>query len=350
MIKSESMAAELLATSAPAYAAIATSRLLERMPEVERQFGESTFRNWKDHLRQRVMELSIAIAENEPRLFSSRVNWSKVAFQAREVPEKLLRESLVCLREVLNEELPESFRSAPAQYIEAALNSLEAAEDESPEIDLGDSNAKLAMQYLLKVLEGDSYAAIDLVVDAVDNGLPLVDAYEYVLLAAQREVGKMWHQAEVSVAEEHYVTATTERTMGVLCYKADKRPPNGLTVVSAAVAENAHDIGVRAVSDFFEMDGWRAVCLGGDAPAFDIAQAVECFGAKLLLISAALSTQIKTVRETISAVRALDTQCKILVGGMAFKDAPEIWQQLGADGYASTLSEALEIGNELVKS
>ena len=178
----------------------------------------------------------------------------------------------------------------------------------------------------------------------------MADAYERVLLVAQREVGKMWHQAEVSVAEEHYVTATTKRTMSVLCFRADTQPANGFTVVAAAVAQNPHDIGVRTVSDYFELAGWRTVCLGGNTPAAAFAEAVKCFDANLVLISAALSTQLKTVRTTIQTIRDLDSDCKIMVGGMAFGDAPEIWRQVGADGYASSLSKALETGNELVKS
>ena len=350
MAQNESMASELLATSAPAYAALATLRLLEKKPEVQQQFGETAFRHWQEHFRQRVMELSVAIAEKEPRLFSSRVNWSRTAFQARDISPDLLQESLVCLRGILNEELPDSSRQKPCDYIESALNELATTEHDLPETDPNDPHAKLAIQYLLKILEGDSHGAIDMVVSAVDNGLSLTEAYEHVLLAAQREVGSMWHRAEVSIAEEHYVTSTTQRAMSVLCFQSDRQPSNGLTMVSAAVADNTHDIGVRAVSDFFELAGWRAVCLGTDAPATDIAQAVEYFGAQLVLISAALSTQLTAVRQTIKSVRDLPFNCRIMVGGMAFVDTPEIWRQLEADGYASTLSDALATGNELVRS
>ncbi len=350
MMPSESMSAELLSVSASAFAAIASNRLIEKLPAVQKQFGDTAFRDWKDHFQQRVLELSAALAEDEPRLFSSRVCWAKNAFRAREVSTEFLRESLICLREVLDEELPETSRQTPHSFIDEALVALAATNDESHEVDLSDPNTKLTMQYLLMVLEGDSRGAIRLVVDAVNDGLSVADAYEHVLLAAQREVGKMWHQAEVSVSEEHYVTSTTRRTMSVLSFEAKTQPPNGLTVVSAAVAENTHDIGVRAVSDFFEFAGWKAVCLGGDTPASDLAEAVTCFSANLVLISAALSTQLKTVRKTIQTIREQEADCKIMVGGMAFEDAPDIWRNVGADGYAPTLSKALEIGTELVKS
>ncbi len=350
MIQNESIASEFLVTSAPAYAAMAANRLLEKAPSVQQQFGDKAFRHWKEHFQQRLLELSAAIAEKEPRLFSSQVSWSLTAFQAREISPDVLRESLNCLREILTEELPESSRQPACDYLDLALNEMATGHKEEANAEQDNPQTKLAFQYLLAVLEGDGHRAINMITSAVQQGLPLEDAYEKVLLAAQREIGAMWHRAEISISEEHYVTSTTQRAMAVLCHLAQRQPLNGWTIVSAAVAGNSHDIGVRAISDFFELDGWRAVCLGGDAPDIDIAQSVEYFGAQLVLISAALSTQLPAVRQTIKHVREISANCKIMVGGGAFAATPDIWQQLGADGYASTLSGALKTGTSLVQS
>ena len=341
------MAAELLAVSSTAYASCASNRFLEKLPDAKIQFGETAFGHWKDHFRQRIQELSAAMAEKEPSLFLSRVQWSRAAFQAREVPDSLLRESLVCLGEVLEEELPPACNEAPAQYIHAALNSFEDREQKSAELESTDPSSKLAMQYLLNVLEGNSRSAIKLIVDAHENGLSLEQAY-LVLMTAQREIGRMWHVAEINIAEEHVVTSTTERAMSILSYAAERAASNGRTVVSAAVAGNSHDIGVRAVSDFFEFAGWRAVCLGGDLPANNIAQAVEFFDCSLVLLSAALSTQLTSIRETVKIVRELDTNCKIMVGGAAFHDAPDLWRQLGADAFAASPSIAVLTARKLI--
>ena len=118
------MAAELLRVSATAYAAYASNCLLERLPEVKTQFGEAAFSDWRDHFTQRINQLSVAMAEREPALFLSRVRWSRAAFKARGLPEDLLRESLLCLDEVLEQELPGAHRQAPKKYISAALKSI----------------------------------------------------------------------------------------------------------------------------------------------------------------------------------------------------------------------------------
>ena len=350
MKQTEAIAAEFIASSAPAYAAMAANRLMETSPGLASSMGNHAFRYWKEHLQQRLLELSAALAESEPKLFTSQVKWSITAFQARDISPRILRQSLASLREVLSNELPESGQEEVASYIDLALEALDHADSDLANVANERPHEKLSIQYMVAVLDGESHRAIKLVTTAIENGLPVQEAYEHVLLAAQREVGAMWHRAEISISEEHFVTATTERAMAVICYKADRQPSNGQTIVSAAVAENVHDIGVRAVSDMFELAGWRAICLGGDAPDTDIADAAQCFEAELVLLSAALTTQLKAVRKTILAIRESAINCKVMVGGQAFRSAPEIWQQIGADGYASTLSGALQTGTELVQT
>ena len=341
------MAAAILTASDSAYAAYAANRLLESPFGIKEIFGDSAFTDWKDHYRQRIAELAAAIGEGEPNLFSAQIDWAQSAFQSRQVPIEVLRQSLICLSDVLFEELPESCRQEPVDYISLALESLETTSDGPEELKPDSKTSRMSLNYITMILEGDGQSAIELVVQALQEGMPVLAIYENVLLAAQQEVGRMWHLGDLSISEEHYVTATTIRAMGVLNYLSERQPKNGRTVVSAAVSGNIHDIGVRAVSDFFDLAGWRAVCLGGDTPAEDIAMAVGTFEADLLLVSAALTVQLKSVRDTIERIRQ-ERDCKIMVGGMAFSGSPNIWRQMGADGFSTSISESIETGHRLV--
>ena len=90
------------------------------------------------------------------------------------------------------------------------------------------------------------------------------------------------------------------------------------------------------------------MCLGADVPAADVAGAAQFFGADLVVLATTLTTQIKNLQATIAALRASSGgDVSILVGGLAFADAPDLWQRLGADGCAGA-GEAVEIGRELV--
>ena len=116
------------------------------------------------------------------------------------------------------------------------------------------------------------------------------------------------------------------------------------------MAGNQIDIGLQAVTHFFELDGWRTIYLGADVPAADVVQAVAHFEADLLGLSASQSTQLRTVQETIDAVRSAPggEEVKVIVGGFAFAGLDDLPPKLGADGYAANPAAAVEVGAQLV--
>ena len=349
-MKPNPFAAQLLEASAAAYAGFATSLLLERHPEVEERFAPSAMTYWKANLTQRVRELAAAVTVGEASLFSARIDWARQAFRGRQVPEEDLRHSLTCLREILKDELPQNATAETTEILDRALAEFDRPLAKSgATLDPNDPGDQLALEYLLAVLEGDSRRAVDLVVEAVEGGLDVRKAYLDVLLPAQREVGRLWHAGELSIAEEHFVTATTRQAMSLLSRLGSPAGSNGKTVVAASVAGNVHDLGVRVIADFFELDGWRSACLGADVPPTEIADAVTYFDADLLVLSAALSTHLKALDESIRAVRkGTERDVKIMVGGLAFSSAPELWRRLGADGYSTDGDSAVAVGSQLV--
>jgi methanogenic corrinoid protein MtbC1 len=350
MSQADTFTADLLEISASGYAALATERLLAAHPEVAARFGADATGAWKSALAQRIVELATALRLGESALFRARVNWARRAFAAREVPEADLGASLEALAAVLAEELPEPARPGVAALLADAVALLETpTEDSDAYLDPATREGRLALEYLAAVLEGDSRKGTELLLDAVNAGMPVRQAYLEVLVPAQREVGRLWHAGELGIVEEHVVTYTTERLMTLLAHRAERAAPNGHTVVCAAVAGNAHDIAVRVLADFFDIAGWRAVHLGASVPAAELASAVQYFDADLVVVSAALSVQLPKVANTIAALRRIeDRPVRIMVGGLAFSEAPDLWRKLGADGYATDAESAVARGNELV--
>jgi methanogenic corrinoid protein MtbC1 len=119
--------------------------------------------------------------------------------------------------------------------------------------------------------------------------------------------------------------------------------------VAASIGGELHEIGVRMVADFFEMDGWDVVYLGANTPAADIVGVIRERRADLLAVSASTLLHLRAVGELIQHVRQ-DKGCahtKVLVGGPAFRSAPDLWSELGADGSAVSATEAVKLGNSL---
>jgi len=341
-------ASELLKRSAAGYAGTAANLLLERRPSLRKQAG--AFASWKSHLTQRTIELAAALGAGEKKLFTERLNWSRKTFVAREQDDELLTESVACLRESLADSLPDSAAEVSLEYLDAALDVISGpmSAPDASELDPSNATDKLALNYLQLALEGNSPEAIQLIVDAVGGGQSPTSAYIDVLLPAQREIGRLWHADDISVAEEHLVSATTSRVMAILSYAATRTAMKSRTVVSACVPSNIHDLGIRALSDLFYLSGWRSVYLGADVPDRDMAGALTYLEADLLLLSGTLSTHIAAATDVVTAVReGCDRPVKIIVGGAAFAEAADVWKQTGADAYATDAEEALRLGAEL---
>ncbi|MEM9596125.1 MAG: cobalamin-dependent protein [Acidobacteriota bacterium] len=351
MTQTTSFTVELLERGASGYAAYAANLLLERHPEIKDRFAPDAFTTWKDHHAQRLRELAAALAAEEPKLFVERIRWARQAFQTRSLPEDALTAGLRCLQEVLREEMPAGTGKDAAGYIDLALAIFteETADADALALDPSTPEGNLGLEYLRTVLEGNGRSAVDMVIGAVDAGLGVQKAYLDVLIPVQREVGRLWHSDQLSIAEEHLVTNTTKRLMSVLTHRAAPPEDNGKKVVSAGVAGNIHSLAVWVVADFFEMAGWRSIGLGADVPSRDIAAAVEFFGADLAVLSATLSVHIKRVGETIELIRGIQGRdVKILVGGMAFDEVPDLWRRLGADGSTLDAPKAVAEGARLV--
>jgi len=334
-----------------ALAGYASRDLLQKHPDAATGFAPDPFAGWQNWLAIRLEELAAAIRANRPRLFISQVQWGKAVLQSRGISSESFRNGLVCLREVLASELPEQFRPLATEYLDQALEAFdEPSADLSARLLPDTEMGRLASTYLLVLLEGDRRRATRLILDALDRGNDVRELYVHVLLPAQAELGRMWLANEINVAEEHFASQTTKMVMAQLLPRATSQPANGKTMIAAAVAGNQHDIGLHAVADFFEIDGWRTVLLGANVPARDLVQAVDCFWADLLGLSVSQTTQFETVKTTIQAVRGSvrGTEVKILLGGRAFTDSDDLPKQLGADGYAADAVEAVALGRQLV--
>ena len=344
----EQIASSLLSRSATAFAGHASNRLLEEYPDIAQRFATNAFSSWQSLLSMRCNELAVAIEFNCPELFSSAVDWARVSFAARDVPEKDLHSSLTCLRDVLLEELPENATGSIKPCFALALEGFDKSIAKMESLDPSDPRQRMALSYLEKCLQGDAQLAIKEVLDAVDAGLDIEDAYIDVMARAQREVGTLWHADKIGIHEEHLVTSTTFSLLALLAHRSPPAKQIPKTVVGAALGDDAHEVGVRMIMDFFAMSGWRSICLGAHLPNLDLSLAVRDFKADLLVLSATLLTHLIPVREAIREARREAPGLKVLVGGLAVGAAPELWRHLGADGYAADARTAAAAGADLI--
>jgi methanogenic corrinoid protein MtbC1 len=199
------------------------------------------------------------------------------------------------------------------------------------------------------VLAGDRLKASDLLVSAVELGaVSALECYERILAPVQRELGKRWREGVASIADERVGLESARMVLDRLYPRVRGARSSRRVVVVACVQGNTHELGARMVADIFEASGWKAVYLGADVPAEEVALAAAGAKAHVVALSVASSEHVDAASRTIAALRRLPTAPRTLVGGPAFSDAGGSWQETGADAHAATAREAVEAARNLV--
>ena len=151
--------------------------------------------------------------------------------------------------------------------------------------------------------------------------------YLEVLQPALYEIGRRWEEAEISIAQEHLATATTQSLMARLAERLDAGTDRrGRTRLVACAEGELHSLGGRMVADFLDADGWDVLFVGALSPVGALAEMAAERGVDVVALSASLSERLPEVAAAVRALRALDPRPLIAVGGQAFAgDPPPRW-------------------------
>lgn len=183
--------------------------------------------------------------------------------------------------------------------------------------------AEIATAFVERAIDGRTAAAVDLILNADDQGMPLQRLFDDVLRPALHEIGRQWEARSLLVAQEKEVSELARDLIAELSRRHAAPDPNGPVAVAACVPGERHELGLRMVTGLLRAHGWRVHVLGADtAPAF-LAEAVRLREPRAVLLSATISARLLAVHAAIDAVRAAappDRIPVIVVGGQGVSD------------------------------
>ncbi len=116
-------------------------------------------------------------------------------------------------------------------------------------------------------------------------------------------------------------------------------------IVVATVKGDVHDIGKNIVRVILENYGYDVVDLGKDVPIEKVVEETKRTGAKLVGLSALMTTTVVNMEETIRALRK-ECDCKIWVGGAVLTN--DYAMQIGADFYAKDAKQSVDIAKQIL--
>ena len=330
------------------------SRFLEKYPEIYGGYSPYLKEKTLEGFRYTLRYLQEALAMDDAAIFIDSVGWSHVMLSSQHMPGNGLPPFLETVKEVLHEELPVDLKAKSDDILAESLAFLTTAPTEVPSnIEKNNPLAPVAHAYLDALLAADRPAAMRIIEEQVKRSVAIRDIYFNIFQPVLRELGRLWQIQKISVAQEHYATATTQLIIAQLYpaifTESRKAKRRGKTLVAVCASEELHEMGVRMVADFFEMVGWNTYYIGANTPANSLIAAVKERKADVVALSSTMSYHLPRVDTQIRSLRNdPDTRhVKIIIGGYTFNIVPELWKKIGADAYAGSADEAVSLANQL---
>jgi len=194
------------------------------------------------------------------------------------------------------------------------------------------------------LLEVDRVRVRDLVERALAAGVPPLELTDRTIVPVLEAIGADWEGGSASLSQVYMAGRITEDVVAGLFPAPDRLRPQA-PVVAVALLEDFHGLGKRMVQLAVRAGGYP--CLDyGRVTAGGLVGRILADPPDLVLVSTLMLRSALRVREVKARLLDAGTHVPVCVGGAPFRFDPELWREVGADGYGADAAAALRLAAE----
>ncbi len=197
------------------------------------------------------------------------------------------------------------------------------------------------------VISGDQSTAIEVVTQAIADGMPAKDILDQGLIGAMAIVGDRFSKNEIYIPEMLIAARAMKSAVEILepeLVKAGVEPIGKFVV--GTVAGDLHDIGKNLVAMMMKGAGFDVIDAGIDVSPETFVAKVKESGADVVGLSALLTTTMPAMEATVKALKDAGITAKVIIGGAPVTQAYA--DKIGADGYSADAASAVDVAKSVM--
>lgn len=196
------------------------------------------------------------------------------------------------------------------------------------------------------VLYGEEENIGDILTSAVKNGVAPQALVDESLIPAIIKVGELYDKKEYFLPQLMMSAQAMSAGFTALApYLSEDSTKSLGKVVMATVKGDIHDIGKNIVCLMLKNYGFEVIDLGKDIPAEDIIKGATESGAKVVGLSALMTTTMPEMQKVIELAKEMKIDLKFMLGGAVVDKAYA--DEIGAEGYAEDAVAAVREAKRL---
>ena len=203
-------------------------------------------------------------------------------------------------------------------------------------------------RYLGTLLKGDRKACRTVIEESLQTGTPANSVYVDIIWPIMVEIEHLVRSDRITSSQEHLATRINRTIVDQLQNKLPRRPRKNKKIVISCAQAELQELGAQIMADLFESDGWEVKFLGSGLTNDDILAFIHENAPDILLIYGSTPKQAPDIRRLIDTIRDINAwpNMRIMVSGGLFNRAEGLWQEIGADLFAATALEAIQIASK----
>jgi corrinoid protein of di/trimethylamine methyltransferase len=212
------------------------------------------------------------------------------------------------------------------------------------------STENLISEAIRSIVDGDEDAATKIANTVIAEGINPIGVINDGFAQGMIKVGDLFAREEYSLPEVLLSADAMQKAIDLLAphILGEELEKKLGTVVIGTVLGDIHDIGKRIVATMLEVYGFEVHDLGRDVPIERFIEKTKEINADIVAASALMTTTMVGQKELEEALQeaGIREKVKLMVGGAA---VTQDWaDQIGADGYAEEVTEAVEKAKEFM--
>ncbi|MBN1437211.1 MAG: hypothetical protein JW936_09055 [Sedimentisphaerales bacterium] len=204
---------------------------------------------------------------------------------------------------------------------------------------------QIRTRYLTTLLQSDRVECRKVLGEALQTGTPATTIYTELFWPVMVELEQIFRNHQIDQITYQMAVRINRTLVDQLQSKLPCGPKRNKKMIVVCGDGEPEELGAQMCADLFESDGWTVHFLGGGVPNDEILSMIGRIQPEITFIYGTQPSGAPGVRQLIDHTRDISAcpHMRFMLSGGLFNRAEGLWEEIGADLFAPTASEALKV-------
>jgi len=205
----------------------------------------------------------------------------------------------------------------------------------------------LLTRYLQPLLSGRRNECFNIIARAIHDGRPAAGLMREVVWPAMAQMERLFRDDRIDTVTDNMAARINRTVADQLQPHLPVRAPNGRRVIVVCADGEREELGAQLIADLFQSDGWETFLVGAGVPVDELLGQIGRIRPDALLVYGAAPQGAPKVRALVETIRAIGVcpHMNVIVTGGVFNRADGLWREVGADIFADSADDVLQLAN-----